>query len=107
MSNDNIHERVRRFQKALGEPARDEYYADTAARIDTIIGKESKWVLRLQRAKAEWDQQWKAGNRDHNFPQYLAEVYGVKMKMEEVGVSLAYDILDEQKHTVFLLKFGA
>ena len=45
--------------------------------------------------------------RDHNFPQYLSETYGIKMKYEDQGLGLTYEIVDEQKHTLFLLKFGA
>jgi hypothetical protein len=29
------------------------------------------------------------------------------MKMGSDGIDIAYDIIDEKKHTLFLLKFGA
>lgn len=52
MSNE-IHRRVKRFQEKLGEQARDEYYVDTAARLDTIIGGDSSHYIRLRRSKEE------------------------------------------------------
>ena len=70
------------------------------------MGGASDYFVRLRKVKAEWDQRWKAGYQESNFPQYLEETYGIKMKMDDSGIDIAYDIIDEQKHTLFLLKFG-
>lgn len=107
MSNKKLHARVRGFGQLLVDKAKDEYYATPDSRIHTIVGGASDYFVRLRKVKAEWDQRWKAGYHESNFPQYLEETYGIKMKMDDSGIDIAYDIIDEKKHTLFLLKFGA
>jgi len=87
--------------------SKKEYYATPAARIDTIVGSGGSYYVRLRAVKAEWDQQWKAGNHQHSFPEYLKDVYGIEMTIQPEGIDLKYRVLDEQKHTLFLLKFGS
>jgi hypothetical protein len=87
--------------------SKKEYYATPEARIDTIVGSGSEYYLRLRAVKQEWDQVWKSGNREFSFPGYLKEVYGIEMTIQPEGIDLKYRILDEQKHTLFLLKFGS
>jgi hypothetical protein len=107
MSKNDIKTRVKAFAKRLSDSARDEYYDSPVARLDTIIGAEKDYAVRLRSVKSEWDEQWNAGFRESNFPQYLMEEYGIRMKMAADGVDLSYEIVDEKKHTLFLLKFGA
>jgi hypothetical protein len=113
MSNNDIRSRVRAISERLPDQAQDEYYDTPEARIDTIMGKDSTYYLRLRAVKQEWDQRWKSGirdatgvARDASFSQYLKEMYGIEMTIQPEGVDLKYRILDEQKHTLFLLKFG-
>ena len=107
MSKNAIKNRVYAFGQRLVDRAKDEYYATPDSRIHTIVGGASDYFVRLRKVKAEWDQRWKAGYHESNFPQYLEETYGIKMKMDDSGIDMTYDIIDEQKHTLFLLKFGA
>ncbi len=107
MTKNDIRTRVTAISKRLPDQARDEYYNTPEARIDTIVGKDSTYYLRLRAVKQEWDQRWKSGIRDASFPQYLKETYGIEMTIQPEGVDLKYRILDEQKHTLFLLKFGS
>lgn len=107
MSKNDIRTRVTALSKKLPDQARDEYYDTPAARIDTIVGSGSEYYLRLRAVKQEWDQRWKSGIRDASFPQYLKEVYGIEMTITPEGIDLSYRVLDEQKHTLFLLKFGS
>jgi inorganic pyrophosphatase len=89
--------------------SRDEYYQDTAARLDTIIGGDTTHFLQLQRAKKEWDELALAvpvGQGVLTFYDYVKEYYGIKMTMDGDNISLDYAIIDEKKYTVFLLKFG-
>jgi len=89
--------------------SRDEYYRDTAARLDTIIGGDTDHFLRLQRVKNEYDalaQDVPVGQGFLTFYDYVKEYYGVKLEFDGDDVSLSYDIIDEKKYTVFLLKFG-
>ena len=108
MSND-INQRVRQFQEKLGEPARDEYYADTEARIDTIVGGNTDHFKRLQRVKNEYDELARAvpvGQGFLTFYDYVREYYGVKLTMDGDNLTLDYAGIDEKKYTVFLLKFN-
>jgi hypothetical protein len=89
--------------------SKDEYYVDTAARLDTIIGGDTSHFLRLQRVKNEYDDLAQAvpvGQGFLTFYDYVKEYYGVKLSFDGDNVSLDYDVIDEKKYTVFLLKFG-
>ena len=112
MSNDDIKARVKAFSKQLPGQAGDEYYADTAARLDTIIGGDTKNFARLQQVKKEWDLLAEAvpvGQGFLTFEDYIREYYGIKLTMNQKmgGIDLDYAIVDDKKYTVFLLKFGA
>ena len=106
MSNNDIRTRVRAISQRLPDCTRDEYYSTPEARIDTILGENKEIYIRLGKVKEEWDHRWKSGNHDSSFPGYLKETYGIEMTIQPEGVDLRYRVLDEQKHTVFLLKFG-
>ena len=111
MSNDNIRNRVRAISQQLPVQAGDEYYVDTASRLDTIIGGDTKNFARLQQAKKEWDQLADAvpvGQGFLTFEDYVREYYGIKLTMNQKlgGIDLDYAIIDGKKYTVFLLKFG-
>jgi len=86
-----------------------EYYTNTAARLDTIIGGDTQHFLRLQRVKNEYDELAAAvpvGQGFLTFYDYVKEYYGVKLAFDGKDVSLDYIVVDEKKYTVFLLKFG-
>jgi hypothetical protein len=89
--------------------SKDEYYANTAARLDTIIGGDTDHFLRLQRVKNEYDalaRDVPVGQGFLTFDDYVKEYYGVKLQFDGDNVSLAYSVVNEKKYTVFLLKFG-
>jgi hypothetical protein len=89
--------------------SKDSYYADTAARLDTIIGGDTTHFLRLQRVKNEYDElarEVPVGQGFLTFYDYVREYYGVKLVMDGDNLSLEYAVIDEKKYTVFLLKFG-
>jgi len=89
--------------------SKDEYYADKAARLDTIIGGDTTHFLRLQRVKNEYDELARAvpiGQGFLTLYDYVKEYYGVKLEFDGDNVTLAYSIIDEKKYTMFLLKFG-
>jgi hypothetical protein len=88
---------------------KDEYYRDTAARLDTIIGGDTQNFLRLQRVKNEYDalaQDVPVGQGFLTFYDYLKEYYGIKLTMDGDNINLDYAIVDEKKYTVFVLKFS-
>ena len=113
MSEDNssIRSRLTKFSKQLPDAAQDDYYANTAARIDTIVGGDSSHYIRLRRCKEYYDQLADAvpvGQGFLTFEDFVREWYGVRMVMDtgDGGISLDYTILDEQKYLTFVLKFG-
>jgi len=89
--------------------SKDEYYSSTAARLDTIIGGDTDHFLRLQRVKNEYDALADAvpvGQGFLTFYDYVKEYYGVKLMYDGDNVSLAYSVVDEKKHLMFVLKFN-
>ena len=89
--------------------SQDEYYANTAARLDTIIGGNTDHFLRLQRVKNEYDELARAvpvGQGFLTFDDYVREYYGIKLQFDGDNVSLDYTVVNEKKYTVFLLKFN-
>jgi hypothetical protein len=89
--------------------SKDEYYASTAARLDTIIGGDTQHFLRLQRVKNEYDALAKdvpIGQGFLTFDDYVQEYYGIKLQFDGDNVSLAYNVINEKKYTMFLLKFN-
>ena len=91
--------------------SKDEYYANTAARLDTIIGGDTRNFTRLQEVKKEWDllaADVPVGQGFLTFEGYVQEYYGIKLTLNHKlgGIDLDYVIVDEKKYTVFLLKFG-
>lgn len=107
--SDDINQRVRRIQQKLGAVVEDDYYANTAARLDTIIGGDTSHFLRLQRVKNEYDALADAvpvGQGFLTFYDYVKEYYGIKLVYDGDNVSLDYAVIDEKKYTMFLLKFG-
>jgi alpha-D-ribose 1-methylphosphonate 5-triphosphate synthase subunit PhnI len=89
--------------------SQDEYYANTAARLDTIIGGDTSHFLRLQRVKTEYDalaRDVPIGQGFLTFYDYVKEYYGVKLVYDGDDLKLEYAVIDEKKYTVFLLKFG-
>jgi hypothetical protein len=89
--------------------SQDEYYASTAARLDTIIGGDTDHFLRLQRVKNEWDELAHAvpvGQGFLTFDDYVKEYYGIKLQFDGDNVSLAYEIINEKKYVMFVLKFN-
>ena len=91
--------------------SKDSYYANTVARLDTIIGGDTQNFTRLHEAKKEWDSLAAAvpvGQGFLTFEDYAREYYGIKLTVNHKmgGIDLDYVVVDEKKYTVFLLKFG-
>ena len=89
--------------------SKDEYYNTPAARLDTIIGGDSSHYIRLRRCKEYYDQLAEAvpvGQGFLTFNDFMREWYGVEMEFDGENVCLDYRVLDEQKYTVFVLKFS-
>jgi hypothetical protein len=84
--------------------SRDEYYANTQARLDTIIGDAGTTWVKVSRAKREFDC---LKQQEGSFYAWLQSEYGLKLTFTPDGdLQLANEIVDEQKYTIFLLKFS-
>jgi hypothetical protein len=108
MNNQDIKNRLEAFSKKLPDESKDEYYADTARRLDTIIGGDVNHFLRLQRVRNEWDELARAvpvGQGFLTFYDYVKEYYGLKLMYDGDDLKLEYAVVDEKKYTMFLLKF--
>jgi len=91
---------------------KNEYYNSPAARLDTIIGGDSSHYIRLRKCKEEYDRLADAveiGQGFLTFEDFMREWYGVKMIMDtgDGGISLDYEVINEQKYMLFILKFGS
>jgi hypothetical protein len=89
-----------------------EYYSNTVARLDTIIGGDTQNFARLHEAKREWDllvETVPVGQGFLTFEDYAHEYYGIKLTVNHKlgGIDLDYVVVDEKKYTIFLLKFGS
>jgi hypothetical protein len=107
---DNFKQRLKTFSERLPDEAKDEYYDSPASRLNTIIGGNSSHYIRLRKCKAEYDQKADAvpiGQGFLTFEDFCREWYGIKLHMNAEGgtFSLDYDVVDDKKYTVFLLKF--
>jgi hypothetical protein len=109
MNPDDIEQRVRHFQQLMGLESRDEYYENTDARIDTVLGEIGNNWRRIVKVKREYDTLAAAVPLEQGFLtfyDYVREYYGIKMQMNGDDLSPEYEIIDEKKYTVFLLKFN-
>jgi hypothetical protein len=91
---------------------KDEYYNSPAARLDTIIGGDSSHYIRLLKCKEEYDRLADAveiGQGFLTFEDFMREWSGVRMVMDtgDGGISLDYEVINEQKYMMFILKFGS
>lgn len=85
---DHIQER-NRYWNALKE-VRDEFYAKWDS--DDPV-KTHDW----KRIYSEFSSEgWKV---------YIEEVYGIKLRFIDGRIASGYDVVDEQKHLIFTLKF--
>jgi hypothetical protein len=85
--------------------SKDEYYANTAARLDTIIGDSKTIWLQIISAKREFDT---TNHPQYDFYSWLEQNYGVRLKLTPTGeMTLENDITDQQKYLIFMLKHAA
>ncbi len=79
-------------------------YANNAARLDTIIGDAGAVWVRVSQAKTEYDT---VVHPKESFYVWLQQTYGLKLSFTPDGdLELSNQIVDPQKYTIFLLKFG-
>jgi hypothetical protein len=84
----------------------DDYYNSHRARLDTLIGENVEFYASLKRAKDLWNVD-NANQPTENFLTYLEDMYGIRMSASQKmsGVDTGYQIADEKKYMMFLLKY--
>ena len=81
---------------------RNDFYANSSARMDTAIGGNIRPLLRLKQAFVEYQN-----HQSISFSNYVLEHYGVLIEYDDdQNIKPNYSVVDEQKYTVFLLKFS-
>lgn len=87
--------------------SQDDFYHTHRARLDTIIGDNAGFYSALKQARDLWvtdhpDQPME------NFLAYLESMYGIHMsaRQKRGGLDPDYQITDQQKYLMFVLRFG-
>lgn len=66
--------------------------------------KRNNYWRRLRTAFAEYQTKNPEGNL-HSFRYYMEHQYGVRVNMVSDNIDGSYQIIDDAKHTMFLLKY--
>jgi hypothetical protein len=89
----------------------NDYYGSHESRLDTIIGGDASHYIRLRRCKEEWDRLADAvpiGQGFLTFPDFVREWYGIRLEWgNDNGIGLDYEVVDEKKYMMFVLKFSS
>ena len=87
------------------------HYDSYEKRLDTVLGAEAQDWARIRRARTEFDEEFWAvpdiAEDDKHFVSWLAWTYGIQLKLDaSFAVESIFEIVDDQKYTVFLLKYS-
>jgi len=85
----------------------DEFYSTQEARLNTVIGSESKIWEKISSARKHHSAEWSLNTSHTNdtFNLWLLDTYGIKLGYTDGMINLQFDIIDEQKYLLFLLKY--
>jgi len=88
--------------------SKDEYYANTDARLNTILDVESaQFWQRIKASYVYWSTSADEDQLFDSFHQYLREKWGIELIIElPQNQVTGSKILDEQKYMLFVLKFS-
>ena len=82
-----------------------EWYGNTQARINTIVGGTySEHWNAIKQARQDW-LEIKDQVDLPAFPGWLQDKYGIKLIELDSGLSTSFDVVDESKYIMFLLKY--
>ena len=74
-------------------------YANTQARINTMVGESSETWAMIKKSQSDWTTLIR-------FPVWLENVHGIKITETDSGLSTEIEIVDEKKYVLFLLKYA-
>ena len=89
----------------------NKHYETHERRLETVLGPKAVDFARIRRARAEFDEEYKyvpdIAEDDKHFVSWLAWTYGIQLRLDaSFAVESIFDIVDDQKYTVFLLKYS-
>ena len=80
-------------------------YDDDDPNINFRKKRWDYWAA-LKKVRVEYMQDAKNGQFDaFDFEDYIEEKYGIKMNIVDGNITDGYNIMDEKKYIVFILKF--
>ena len=78
----------------------NDLYRDRAARFDTVVGDDAAYWSMLSRIMLDHDASW-------NFQDWCEQYHGFRLIYDEDGgITGRPEIVDPQKYTLCLLKYG-
>ena len=88
------------------EQAPDEWYSNTTARINTVVGEYSEDWRAIKLARHAWQAE---SNHEtiQPFEVWVEDRYGIRIKRDlaSIGYNPKFEIVDEGKYIIFLLKY--
>jgi len=93
------------------ETMSNEYYKSVDDRIDTMVGDIDtvQYFTRLKNCKKLYDKladEVEIGQGFLTFEDYVREYWGIKISIDKDGIAGLMAVVDEQKYTMFVLKFS-
>lgn len=75
-------------------------------KYEEYIKKREKFWSVLKLIRKEFMAETKSTSYDsYEFEEYVKEKYGIKLNFVEGNIGGTYEVVDQQKHLIFLLKF--
>lgn len=77
--------------------------------MTVTIEKRNSYWRRLRTAFKDYEENYCHGYYEPNFDTFkrvMEEQYGLRVNMVSGDIDSSYQIIDEAKHTMFLLKYG-
>jgi len=88
--------------------SQDEYYANTDARLNTLMADDTQARM-LKSAWEQWSSHDDVVSREEaaieEFRSWLLATYGVRLSRNHLGYQLPFTVEDEKKYLMFTLKF--
>lgn len=87
--------------------SQNEYYQSHQDRLNTVVGLSNrKFFAVIRKIQEQWVPDH-PGQKTQDFLLYLEEVYGIQMCLNKEGQVLPeWQVIDQQKHLLFVLKWG-
>lgn len=77
-------------------------YDDDDPELEKRKKRYDYWTS-LKKMRAE---EWKPSNNGSTFLEWVEETYGFKPKLNDRGITDDYEVVDEKKFVVYILKYG-